>query len=190
LSRIRREARLQSAAALMLRANAGGLLSARRGGHLSIELDGETILLRDQAPLHAGNIRFEAGWDLPRLIEHLNRRVFFWPGGEDGPIAYGRRHHERYAAEAPVVLRVRLRELLEANPGRVPLFCQRNSGSPRTVNGKKSPRGSDTFVTCENFPRGPRGVVEVTFEDEVVLPPDTEFRLRTDEGWAPLVPPA
>jgi Family of unknown function (DUF7002) len=186
LRRIMRTGHLESAAALMRRAARLDLLRVRRRGSLPIKIDGETILLRDQDPLHQGNILFEGGWGLPELIEHLNARVFFWPGGKDGPIGHGQRHYERYRDEVPAIMRVCLRSLLNANPGREPRFCRRNSGSPRTVAGKKSPRGPQTFVACDQFPGGPKSVVEVTFEEQVVLPPEAETRLSTETAWAPL----
>src|SRR5262249_44202542 len=133
LARISRTGLLESAAALMRRADRLDLLRVRRTRLEEIALDGCAIFLRDQAPLHDGHIPFEGGWQLPQLIESLNARVFFWPGREAGPIAHGLRHFQRYASEGPAILRIRLRSLVDANPGRTPLFCRYNSGSPRTT---------------------------------------------------------
>jgi len=178
---------LESAAALMRAANQLDLLNVRRGDLLEINVNGDTIILRDQAPLFAGHIDFKNGWSFPRLIHSLNSRIFFWPGGNAGPIAHGQRHFDRYVQQRPAILRVRLRELITANPERPPLFCPYNSGSPRTVGGRKSPRGPRTFLPCEQFERNHRQVVEVTFEDLVVLPIDaTEVRLEPDGAWRPL----
>lgn len=89
LARIRGTGQLGSAAALLQRAGRLDLLQVRRAGPATIEVYENTVILRDQAPLHTGHIQFEEGWDLARLIEWLNRQVFFWPGREAGPIAYG-----------------------------------------------------------------------------------------------------
>ncbi len=184
LARISQTRQLESAAALMRSAGRLDLLQVRRAESATIEVGGSTVILRDQAPLHAGHILFEDGWDLARLLESLNGRVFFWPGREGGPITYGQRHFQRYAEEGPVILRIRLRDLVEANPGRTPLFCRYNSGSPRTTGGRKSPRGPRTFLPCGQFPDDHRRVVEVTFEELVGLPAEaTEVWLDAEAGW-------
>ncbi len=184
LARIRGTGQLESAVALLRGAGRLDLLQVRRAGPATIEVDGDAVILRDQAPLHAGHIQFEDGWDLAQLIESLNRRVFFWPGREAGPIVYGQRHFQRYAEEGPAILRVRLRALVEANPGRTPLFCRYNSGSPRTTGGRKCPRGPLTFLPCTEFPDDHRKVVEVTFEEVVALPAEaTEVLLDAEAGW-------
>jgi len=187
LKRIRRTGQLESAAALMKGAKRLDLLRVRRVGPESIMVDGSKVILRDQLPLHAGHILFEGGWDIGQLIGSLNGRVFFWPGSDIGPIAHGQRRFQRNSEEAPIILRVRLRDLLAANPDRTPLFCQYNSGSPRTTRGRKSPRGPRTFLPCGQFPLGQRKVVEVTFEELVSLPARiTEARLDWNAEWYPL----
>ena len=72
---------------------------------------------------------------------------------------------------------------MKANKGNPPRFCAYNSGSPRVVNGKKSPRGSTTFVTAEEFPKGKKEVVEVTFENFVRVPKETEVRFFNVTAW-------
>ena|SRR5712691_7943752 len=98
------------------------------------------IVVRDQAPLHEGNLSLPRGYTFEDFIESLNGRIFFWPGSAAGPIPHGIRHFERYEQECPVILRVEFQSLLHANPGAEPLYCRYNSGSPRCSNGKKSPR--------------------------------------------------
>jgi hypothetical protein len=184
LGRIRRTKQLESAAAMIHAANQLNLLSLRRRELHEIIVDGETIILRDQAPLHAGHIDFQNGWTFPQLIESLNSRVFFWPGDDGGPIAHGQRHFARYEDQGPAILRIPLADLIEANPDRPPLFCHFNSGSPRTVGGRKSPRGPRTFLPCDRFERNHRNVIEVTFEGIVALPMDkTEVRLKPGGAW-------
>lgn len=136
--------------------------------------------------MHAGNIEFEGGWVLEDLVEDLNRRVFFWSGWERGPIRHGANHFERYRAERPAILRVRFGSLREHNPGSTPLFCKFNSGAPRRYQGRPSPRGPRTFLPAHDCPYTPGSVVEVTFLENVKLPPDTEVSDRPDGGWQPL----
>src|SRR5437879_1180441 len=64
--------------------------------------------------------------------------------------------------------------------------CAYNSVSPRVANKKRSPRGSKAFVTAEEFPKGRRDVVEVTFENFVLLPHETEVRFSTVTAWRPI----
>ena len=81
MARVWRRRQLQSAATLMQLANSLDLwLETRRPAHVPLDIGGEQVLLRNQAPLHACNVRFEGGWNLPRLVLQLNSRMFFWPG--------------------------------------------------------------------------------------------------------------
>jgi hypothetical protein len=161
-------------------------LSPRRQ-HLRLEIDGHTVWIRDQQPLRAGHIAFDAGWDLRRLLAHLDGHVFFWPGGEDGPIPVGQHHFERYAAERPALLRIPTTSLLTANPCLQPLFCRFNSGAPRTVLGRRSPRGSATFVHAEAFPGRASQVQEVVFTQPVRLPRGTQLGSDYRGPWLPLL---
>ncbi len=186
LRRLKRTGRMDCAAELILRSDRPELLRERRVEHVPLLIDGETVWLRDQLPLKAGCIAFEEGWDQAKLVEHINRRVFFWPGRADGFSGYGLRHLGRYFDEGPALLRIPLDKLLEVNEGNVPRFCAFNSGSPRVVGGKKSPRGSKTFVKAEEFPKKCTEVVEVTFEGGVNLPHETEARFVTVTPWGPI----
>lgn len=132
-------------------------------------------MLRDQKLLRSGNIELTGGFTFEDFVEALNARVFFWSGKDDGPIPSGKRHFARYKSESPVMLRCRFQTLLSANSTTEPLFCPYNSGAPRTVNGKKSPRGPNTFSKACDFPRIPSKVVEVTFVKKLFLPQDTEL---------------
>jgi hypothetical protein len=186
LRRLKRTGRMDCAAELILRSDRPDLLRKRRDKHEPLLVDGETVWLRDQLPLSEGSILFEEGWDLARLVEHINRRVFFWPGRADGFSDYGLRHLGRYFEEGPALVRIPLGKLVEANKGNAPRLCPYNSGSPRVVSGKKSPRGSKTFVTAEAFPKDRNDVVEVTFEGGVVLPDEAEVRFITVTPWGPI----
>jgi len=103
----------------------------RRRGAVVLGEAGSSVELRDQHPLHPGNIEFPAGFSFQDLLGVLNARVFFWPGRLDGPIDYGLRHFGRYSQDRPTLLRVSFTDLLDANPQRTPLLCCCNSGSPR-----------------------------------------------------------
>lgn len=188
LPEIRRLQRLESASALLRDAGLDNLAQVRRKVALPLNANGRKAVLRDQAPLHAGHIDFAEGWDMACLVSSLNRRVFFWPGIDEGPNDYGQRHFRRYADENPAILRVRLRDLLTANKDRTPLFCRYNSGSPRTTQAKKSPRGPDTFLPCDKFPLSLNRVVEVTFEEAIDLPIQAmEVRRYQNAAWHPLI---
>ena len=162
-----------SAASILRGAGMEAHLRTKRAVHLPVEVNGRSILLRDQRPFHCGNCRFEGGWDCGDVLTALNERVFFWPGDLDGPIDYGVRHFERYAGEACSVLVVPTAELLASNADRTPQVCRYNSGSPRCTGGRGSPRGPQTFVQAESFAGTPGTVREVTFTERVILPKST-----------------
>lgn len=173
LERIRRTRSLEPASVLMYLAGNPTATSRRRRDHIQLDVAGEIVHIRDQAPLHAGNVRLEGGWSFDDLVRALNERVFFWPGTERGPISYGVRHFKRYEAEQPLILRVQTEELLAENPDVAPLFCKYNSGSPRCSRGIGSPRGPRTFIAADVAPFHPAACVEVTFAGRVALPQQT-----------------
>jgi hypothetical protein len=179
---IQRERRLISAAEAMTRFDRLDLLTERRRRHERLTKGENKILLRDQGPLHAGHIDFRGDWTLARFVQELNDHVYFWTGNP-GISTYGRRHFERYRSEAPVVLRLECAELFNSSPMDELRFCRFNSGSPRTVNGRKSPRGPETFVAGPDFPGAPADVVEVVFRRGVALPPSTEIGPTPDGPW-------
>jgi hypothetical protein len=187
LIRICETARLESAASLMSQAGRSELLRRRRPEHTSFRLDSHEVILRDQAPLHAGNIAFGDLWTLEDLVETLNHLVFFWPGIAGGPSEYGRRHFERYRTEGPALLRIPTNAILAGNLDNEPLFCRYNSGSPRYSGGRASPRGPNTFVRAAEFNGGPRAVVEVTFRNGLSLPPETEYGFAPAGPWSLLL---
>ena len=168
---------------LLEQARRDDVIRARRRGHLTIECDKRPILIRDQDPLHPGNVKLAVGWTFDDLIEELNRRVFFWAGTAAKPIAAGQRHFSRYASEGPVVLRVRFQELVAVNPHLEPEFCKYNSGAPRCNRGLKSPRGPQTFLKAEDADFSCAQVQEVTFAGSVTLPKSLELAQSHDGSW-------
>jgi hypothetical protein len=186
LPRIRAGRQLESAASLATRANQAALIEARRAAHVPILVDGEQVVLRDQSPLHARNMRLDDGWTFERFIAHLNQRVFFWPGSVTGPNDYGWRHFGRYESEQPVLVRVPFPELVRANTQVAPLFAKCNSGSPRWSGGAAPARGPRTFVPAADAPFTAGDVVEVTFQGHVQLPAGAEVSDRPDGTWQAL----
>jgi len=185
VARIRATGRLESAERLFHQA---GLSSANRNHRKQsqiISIGDASIHVRDQAPLHRGNMELEPGWDFEDFVAHLNARIFFWPGRAEGPISYGVRHYERYASDQPVILRAPSLELIDSNPNRAPLFCRYNSGSPRCSYGRKSPRKANTFASAEAAAFRGAEVVEVTFEGSVDLPRSTQRALSPHGPWTP-----
>jgi hypothetical protein len=155
----------------MTKAGDSAFLRQRRPTSILLEFETVTVNIRDQQPLYSANVRFEGGWSFEDVIQAINEMVYFWPGKEDGPIAYGRRHFERYASERPSVIRVSTADLYRENAGVYPFYCRYNSGSPRCSNGLGSPRGPNTFVRSTATDYAPSKVVEVTYLAEVKLPP-------------------
>jgi hypothetical protein len=144
------------------------------------------VLLRDQRPLYQGNMELPKEFTFQDFVELLNGKVFFWPGDHKGPIDYGERHFHRYQKGSSIILRCFFRSLILENVASEPLFSGYNSGSPRCWNGKKSPRGPDTFLKAHDFKRSPSEVVEVVFDGQIVLPADTELGDSTLGCWEPL----
>jgi hypothetical protein len=183
LERILRTRRLESAMSLFRQARRTDLGRVRRRDHTVVQVAGESVRLRDQAPLHEGNMALERNWTFEDFVAYLNNHVFFWPGAADGPIAYGVRHYERYAEEKPVILRIPTAALLASNARQHPHFCRYNSGSPRCSNGRKSPRPSRTFVTANEADFGVGGIVEVTFPGGVHVPDRIDVGRHPQGPW-------
>lgn len=190
LARIRRTRTIESTRRLFeLAGNATDpRVRDRRLDALRLPIDGTSVSIRDQRPLHVGAIGFDPGWDLARFVEHLNGFAFFWPGAEDRPIPYGCGHFARYTAicESLAVVRVPARALFEQNRDRRILFSSVNSGATRTQPGKKAPRGGNTFLSAEAFPLPPGKVKEIVVGDYAVLPPSAQFAGSLTGPWRPL----
>ena len=177
---------LEPANSLFRAAGRPDLQRSRRRGHIDIKIDGDIIRIRDQDPLHRGNVRLLDGWTFEDLVSHLNDHIFLWPGTEAGPNSYGQRHFDRYISEKPVVLRFRTVEILSSNKGAEALFSKYNSGAPRCTGGKGSPRGPRVFVNSAGFGYPASAVVEVTFRSRVLLPQMTEMARSTLGPWTRL----
>lgn len=177
VSRIQRLRRLDSARRLFEAARRPQEVRARRPHKVTVAIRGDSVIIRDQAPLHAGNASLPDEWGFEDFIALLNEHVFFWPGGADGPISYGQRHFARYASEKPAIIRCLTASLLQRNSKLVPLFCAYNSGSPRCSYGAKSPRGPDTFVSCADASFSAGRAVEIVFKGGIALPRSSQVSM-------------
>jgi len=180
---IAKERVLYCAASIMRGARDVAFLRRKRANSIDFQSGAKLINVRDQQPLHAGNMTLEGGWSFEDVIQSLNERIFFWPGTSRGPNDYGRRHYERYASESPIIVRVSTAELYAVNPQSAPLFCRYNSGSPRCSKGRGSPRGPNTFLSADEAAYTPSNVVEVTFLRKVNLPSLLHVSKSTTGPW-------
>lgn len=183
VDRILRTGVLEPASQILTIAGREDLLEKKRGAHVKVSVGRDNIFLRDQAPLHAGNMKLPAGWKFETFVRRLNDRVFFWPGSASGPIDYGVRHFNRYAHEKPSILRISLASLAEANEGLQLEVCRYNSGSPRWSRGIPSPRGPSTFVRPASASFPATQIVEVTVAGPVKLPFEVEIGLSPRGQW-------
>ncbi len=94
-------------------------LNGRRNTHIPLRTAHGTVYIRDQSPLKEGHIAWESDWNMSRFVRHLNEHVFFWPGGPEGPIRYGRKHIDRYKFEKPVILKISTETLFQPSSNRV-----------------------------------------------------------------------
>lgn len=182
------ERSLHPAATIFQRANRADLLEKRRRHHATVPFCQTEVHVRDQAPLHAGAIDFELGWDIARWVRHVNDHVFFWPGSAAGPVRYGINHYERYRGEAPILLRIRTQSLFLADATLQPRFSRFNSGAPRCSGGVRSPRGASTYLEAEAFTGPGSDVKEVVFPGSVALPGCTEVSDSFEGPWRALFP--
>ena len=182
LDRIIARKRLESAT-VIYRAFGRSVPTTKRQAGQELEHAGETVHIRDQSPLHQGNVRLEGGWSFADLIRELNSRVFFWPGFEAGPIDYGLRHYLRYEGEPLAILKVATAILFKENEKVSPGFCKFNSGSPRCSKGLGSARGPDTFICCEKASYTASQAVEVTYRQEALLPSVTMVANQPGGPW-------
>jgi hypothetical protein len=184
-SRILRTRQLESASHILNLAGQPNIALLHRANDLIVTIDGQDVIVRDQAPLHIGNVKFTGDWDGDKLIKEINKRIFFWSGSIRGPVANAQRHFDRYKKDKPIVLRIRFDELVQVNPAKQPYFCKYNSGSPRYTNGRASPRGPETFSPGIDCTFAPTEVIEVTFLHSITLPETTESAATYAGPWTP-----
>lgn len=162
--------KLISANQLLERSGNAELLNVqrqKRKEHLSFEVDGVEVSLRDQQPISLVALPkcLTDGWNVGDFLYHLNERVFMWPNLKR---LYA--HYNRYQSENPVIFRFSTKDIIEANPH--VKFCRLNSGATRAnsyLGGKAPERGSKSFLPSEEFEFGISNVAEVTFEHECTI---------------------
>jgi hypothetical protein len=186
LRSIRRDRTLYPAGQLFARAGQQELLRQHRPEAVIISVDGESIHVRDQAPLKQSNLTLSENWTLQDVVELLNGRVFFWPGRERGPILSGVRHYERYAGDPIGILRAPSIALISANAASEPQFCKWNSGAPRWSQGRRPVRDRDTFLGSTSAPYAATNVIELTYVSPVLLPEGTVVGPTPLGPWRPL----
>jgi hypothetical protein len=184
LEPLRSTRRIRTAANLIRDSNRLDLLAVRRTDEVTIETSVGRVVLKDQRPLIAANVRLAAGWSLADFVAYLNSYVYFWPGRDRGPIGPGQRLLDHYESDGPVVLRIPTGDLFGVNAAIVPEFCPFNSGAPRFNAGRPAFRGPSLFTDAERFPRAANEVVELAFRADVTLPPTTVVRAGPD--WSAL----
>ena len=186
---IQKDMALKCSNTLFAEAGAIALSRTVRRGPCLLRIGERQVQIRDQDPLHAGKIAFSGGWELPDLVEHLNKHVFFWPGWDGGLVTSGEHHFERYSEEKPrpIILRVAVKELLSENTGTKPFLCLYNSGAPRCTQGHGSPRGPSTFLSADTFDLPPSRVVEVTFRSTMKLPLSVQAAASLEGPWQRLM---
>lgn len=184
--RIIRTGRLDSAARVLTEGGRASMIRSKRRQNELVQVGGEVVHVRDQAPLLSGNTALSGGWTFEDFLECLNQKVFFWPGTARGPTSYGRRHYERYRGEVPAIIRIPTGSLFHANQNNPPLFCRHNSGSPRCSQGQPSPRSPLTFRTADQVEFSAARVVEVVFEQVAMLPQDAEVSWAPEGPWTKL----
>lgn len=159
------------------------LIRERRPIHEEISVNGFSVYIRDQRPISIQNLKkcIPKEWIVGDYIQHLNKRVFFWPS-----VSRLTRHYNRYAHEKPVIIKVDTSLLLQLNPHSE--FCRLNSGATRSSShhdGGPPPRGGDTFLSATDYPSNQGSVAEVTFAKICHLPENILIGNTPNGQWEP-----
>jgi len=184
LSSILSSQSLLSASILLGRADGPGVTSylrVRRANHLTIEIKGQPVLIRDQRPLSEKALPkcLDDGLIPEDYYKLLNDRVFLW-----ATVLRLCRHHDRYRSEDPVLLRFPTAELLRLNPDVE--FSRINSGATRAnsyLGGIAPRRGRETFQIAANCAYGISSIVEVTVRQRCILPERFELASNPEGPW-------
>lgn len=176
---------LLSASVLLERADDPAALAhlrRRRPDHVTIEIEGREVMIRDQRPISEKALAKCLDGDLQPAdyYELLNHRVFLWP-----TLKRLARHYDRYKSEEPVLLRFSTREILALNPRAE--FSRLNSGATRAnsyLGGIAPRRGRETFQTAEACDCGISAIAEVTIPRSCVLPERFHSADDPDGPWS------
>lgn len=186
LARLRRTRALMSAGELLRLAGRLDLLCERRAADVVLAIEGETVILRDQARLVLRSLELAEDVSVEDCVEYLNQWVFLWPGELDGPRGRAKALLEADRASDAALLRFRTRDLLVTNPDVVLHFCDRNSGAARHHSGKKAQRNLHMHRRAGLFRGSPSGVVEVAVEKAVLVPESAELSDPRSQRWQPI----
>ncbi len=122
--------------ALMMPVNDETWLRQKRQHAVPLHIGDDVVVLRDQQPLYEGHIRWEGEWNFPRLVEEINRRVFFWPGDRSAPVKKAAENVRDFLATGDYI-KIRLPfSAVRKTPGVRVEYCRCNARAPRTVNGE------------------------------------------------------
>lgn len=183
LQSLRRSPILLPAATLFRRMDRSDLLNVRRTHDVGLRLQGQEILVRNQAPLDPDSIDVGSTETLEDYVTCLNAHVFFWPGTASGPTLDGVRMLQRTAGVTSAIIRVPSRSLLEANDRSLIDVSTCNTGASWVVEGKKSRRGLGVFQRAECFADLPSRIAEISFRGPVSLPADSEWSIDFGRQW-------
>jgi hypothetical protein len=186
LRSIRRSRILLPAETLFRSLDRRDLLSRRRTRDVRLRLQGQEILVRNQAPLDPESIDLGSTETFEDYVACLNAHVFFWPGTASGPTPDGTRMFLRTEGVTSAMIRVPSRSLLEVNEGSLVHVSTCNTGASWVVAGKKSRRGVDVFQRTECFSESPARIAEISFRGSVSLPDDSECSTGFRGPWRPL----
>jgi hypothetical protein len=167
---------------LLRGANMADMVSLRRSEEILVDLGFFSAVIRNQQPLDPDYLELDLGLSLSDYIRTLNRRVFFWPGTEIGPIKDGERMALRENGTG-VILRAPTASILEYNHHILPWFSPYNTGVAWLENGKKSYRGDKSFLLCEQYIEPANKITEVSFEGIVNLPSHTLIASSLRGPW-------
>ncbi|MFK8015712.1 MAG: hypothetical protein AB8G17_09760 [Gammaproteobacteria bacterium] len=181
---IQNDGLLKSATKMLEGTKFENVLEERRSDSIEFEIDGKTVILRDNRPLLPGSLALPDGWSLADWLRELNSWVFLWPGDSERPIGRGRSHYARYAAQSDViVLRLPLVDLTSTNPDNPLYLTSCNSGAARHHNGRPATRGPRIFQTPSSACFAARDSVEVTFRDSIRIPDGATWATNLDGPW-------
>ena len=106
---------------------------------------------------------------MPRLVEEINRRIFFWPGDRSAPIKKAAQNVRDFLTTGDyITIRIPF-AAVRRTPGVRLEYCRCNAGGPRTANGEKAVRGPRTFQAHGAWAGGIAAVREVAIVDRLPL---------------------
>lgn len=156
---------------------------SRRENDVTVQFAGFPIVIRSQQPLNSECLELDSEWTLFDYVQALNRRVYFWPGTETGLLEDGKKLILSQKTKGSAILRIPTSSLFTIN-GHVPsFFSPHNTGAAWCEDGKKSHRGSGSFLSCDQFKEDATNVVEAGFEGTTKLPSDTLAALSLRGPW-------